>query len=357
MSDICDTILCQENFVKIIAIEEHYWTEELRSYLRSRTDYPMIKVFEDDNHTKVERLLYSPHHISNIGSGMGEKLIDIGDTRLKDMDENGIDMQVLSFQTKLDTFGSEAPIIAKQTNSILAKAINQFPKRFAGFACLSLSYPESAALELERSVKELGFKGAMIFSSIDAGKYLDDEKCWAVFEKAEQLSVPIYIHPAAPSTDMLKGYNGYPMLMGSMWGYAMDAGLAAMRLICSGIFDKYPDLTIILGHLGEGLPHWLWRIDNRWEKEKISLSPAGKKLKKKPGQYFKENFYVTTSGMLSFPALLSTSLVTGTDRILFAADYPWEKNSEAVEFMDSVSLSDFDKEKILHINAEKLLGV
>jgi predicted TIM-barrel fold metal-dependent hydrolase len=342
--------------MKRIAIEEHIWIEDLKAYLETRRDYPETVVNENAD-MKVKSSVTLPGSTRGTPPEMMTKLIDADDIRLKDMDRCGIDVQVLSSTLNLAPYGSDGTAAARQFNDAMAKLIKKYTKRFAAFATISPYDPVTAAMELERGVKELGLKGTMIPSSISAGEYWDNQKYWVIFEKAEELGVPVYIHPTYVSPDMVKAFLPYPHMFGALWGFAADTGLAAMRLICSGIFDKCPGLKIILGHLGEALPFWLWRIDNRWEKEKVSQNPQAKKLKKKPGQYIRENFYVTTSGMLYQPALQCAISALGVDKIMFAVDYPWEPSNEAVEFMDKVQINETDKEKIYHLNAEKLLEV
>jgi 2,3-dihydroxybenzoate decarboxylase len=189
------------------------------------------------------------------------------------------------------------------------------------------------------------------------GEYLDDRKYWVIFERAEKLNVPLYIHPRQPSPDMIKPFLTYPELASPAWGFAAETGLHAMRLICSGVFDKHPNLKIVLGHLGEALPWWLWRLDSRWIVVGREEGAAPPLAQKKPSQYIKENFYVTTSGMLWHPALQCCYSALGADRILFAVDHPYESSRDAVQFLDTASICDGDKEKIYHVNAEKLLGL
>lgn len=319
--------------MKKIAIEEHFWTEDIINLFRSRKE-PSGGLVDPD---------------------IGSRLLDLREGRLRDMDESGIDMQVLCLASGLESFdASDGTAMAKKINDYLSEVVKGCPERFAGFAALAPQDPGAAANELERAVRELGLKGAKINSHI-RGEYLDDPKYWVIFERAEKLGVPIYLHPRRPSPDMLKPYLTYPALAGSMWGYAAETGLHAMRLIFSGVFDKYPGLKIILGHLGEALPFWLWRIDNRWLREQVASDPMSKKLKKKPSQYIKDNFLVTTSGMFWQPALLCVYMALGAERILFAVDYPYESNREAVEFMDAMPICDSDKEMIYHANAERLL--
>ena len=285
------------------------------------------------------------------------------DERLRDMDEAGIDRQVLSFFVHYDErLGiSGAVSMAKKANDRLAKAIERYPERFSAFASVALQDPDAAANELERAVKQLGFKGTMIPMNHEREGYLDEKKYWVLFEMAEKLDVPIYMHPGALAPSMMEPYLTYPVLSRAMWAFGAEAGLHAMRLICCGVFDEYPGLKIMLGHMGEGIPYFLWRIDNRWLKEKDGqpgaweADPIGGKLKKKPSQYFKENFYVTTSGMFWHPVLQFVCSVLGAERVLFAADYPPESAMEAAQFIESAPISDSDKAKVCHLNAEKLL--
>jgi len=174
--------------------------------------------------------------------------------------------------------------------------------------------------------------------------------CYNSLEMAEKLGVPIYLHPRIPSPDMVKPYLSYPVLSTAMWGYGAEVSLHALRLICSGVFDQFPKLTIILGHMGEALPYWLWRLDSRWQ-----IGGGANKLKKLPSEYIKDNFFITTSGMFWQPPLICACSALGADRILFAVDYPMEPNKEAVQFMEEAPICDSDKEKICHLNTEKLL--
>jgi predicted TIM-barrel fold metal-dependent hydrolase len=282
--------------------------------------------------------------------------------RIEDMDEAGIDMQVLSatlfYRENLDA--AEGLRWARSTNDAFAGIIEKYPERFRSFAAVSLLDPASAAKELERAVTKLGFKGAMTGSEF-RGEYLDHQKYWVLLEMAEKLDVPIYIHPAVPSPDMAKIYLPYPILSRSMWGFSADTGLHAMRLICGGIFDRFPRLKIILGHLGEGIPYWLWRLDRRWQKEKdgmeglLEADAIASQLKKRPSQYFKENFYVATSGMFWYPPVQLCCSALGVERVLFAVDYPMESNNEAVKAIETMPISEHEKEQIFHLNAEKLL--
>jgi 5-carboxyvanillate decarboxylase len=343
--------------MKRIAIEEHFFTQEYLSYLRSREEYPRLeKITTGDR--EVEWLHLAPGCSLPSAPHLQRGLLDMGEGRLKMMDEVGIDMQVLSlsFPGVEGMEPMEATSLAERVNNELYSVIQKHPDRFAGFATIAPQSPVAAANELKRAVKELGFKGAMVNSHI-AGDYLDDRKFWVIFQEAQDLGVPIYIHPREPSPDMIKPYLTYPELATPAWGFAAETGLHAMRLICSGLFDRYPGLKIFLGHLGEALPWWLWRLDSRWVvvgREEQSSRPL---LKKKPSEYIRENFYVTTSGMFWHPALQLCHSALGPERILFAVDHPYESNQEAVEFVDTAPIPDADREKIYHLNAEKILGL
>jgi 5-carboxyvanillate decarboxylase len=337
--------------LKKIAVEEHFFTRRYLDYMASLAGNAPMMVADVRGKTieKLDKVVPRPGEL--------EDCLDVDERRLKVMDEAGIDMQVLSFSSPgvegLDN-AADATDIARQTNDELATVIKRHPDRYAGFATVAPHNPGMAAKELERAVKGLGLKGAKINSHVQ-GEYLDDPKFWAIFEMAEKLEVPIYLHPRSPSPDMVKPYLKYPVLISSVWGFAAETGLHAMRLICSGLFDKYPGLKIILGHLGEAIPFWLWRIDDhRWEGTGMK-DPLAPNVAKKLSQYVKENFYITTSGNFYLPAFLCSYMALGADKIMFAVDYPMERSQTAVELIENAPICDLDKEKIFHLNAEKLL--
>ncbi|MFC1871335.1 amidohydrolase family protein [Chloroflexota bacterium] len=344
--------------MKKIAIEEHFYTEGYLDFLRSNKGYPRLEVVENEEHQSIWRWYDSSDSYKVWNPHLMRAPIDIGEGRLKEMDTAGIDMQVLSLaKPGVEEFNAvDGTEVAKLSNNELSQVIQKYPGRFAGLAALATQDPAAAANELERAVKGLGLKGANINSHVK-GEYLDDEKYWVIFETAEKLGVPIYLHPKEPPQGMLESYLTYPRLASSMWGFAADAGLHAMRLILSGVFDKYPALKIVLGHMGEALPYWLWRMDKSWARGRVTTGALNVKMQKVPSQYVKDNFLVTTSGMFWEPAFLCAYLGLGADKILFAVDYPFESSKEAVQFMDSVSICDTDREKIYHLNAEKLLSL
>jgi 5-carboxyvanillate decarboxylase len=279
---------------------------------------------------------------------------DVGfEKRLLDMDKAGIDMQVV---------GGGIPTDVKKYNDTLAEIVNKkYPGRFAGYCALPWKDPDAAPVEFERAVKELGLKGPMVYVGQAADSYIDDQKYWGIYETAQKLDMPVYLHPGAIMPDMSNPYNSpYPIVGMAMWGFAAITGLHAVRLIISGVFDKYPKLKIILGHMGEGIPYWLWRMDKHYIDDQVHLekNAPGNNLKKMPSQYFKENFYMTTSGMLWEPVLKFVISGLGSDRILFGCDYPPEPDLVfASKFIDTVSISDSDRAKICHLNAERLLKI
>jgi 5-carboxyvanillate decarboxylase len=339
--------------MKRIAVEEHFSTEEHADQFRLllTKEYPIREVVEAEQqlHVEVRWLPASKYSVGNANILSG-KILEVGEQRIKEMEEDGIDMQVLSLIAPgVQVFdAATGTSLARRINDELYRIVQRYPRKFAGLAALAPQAPVGAADELERAVKELGLKGASI-NSHTRGEYLDDKKYWVIFERAERLGVPIYIHPRMPSPDMAKPYLAYPALATAMSGFGAEVSLHALRLILSGLFDRHPEVKIILGHLGEALPFWLWRLDNRWLR-----MPQGMNIKKKPSQYIKDNFFITTAGNFSVPAFLCAYLELGADRILFAVDYPLESNKEAVQFMEVLPISDGDKEKVCHLNAERL---
>ncbi|HUQ77178.1 MAG TPA: amidohydrolase family protein [Burkholderiales bacterium] len=322
--------------MRIIAIEEHFIT-------------PMYR-------DKVGANEYRNFYLTARGQAMGhdimEQNLDIGAKRIAHMDAHGVDMQVLSFGSPgPQGFGADVAIpMARDANDRLHAAIKAHPKRFAGFAALPTADPKAAADELDRCVTQLGFKGAMIHSH-QQGEFLDAKKYWPIWERAERLGVPVYLHPALPHPGAVKAYfEGYEELARAPWGFAVDTSCHFLRLVFSGLFDAYPKLKIILGHLGEGLPFAMHRLNDH---SKAAARRRG--LKKEPIEYLRDNMVVTNSGNWFEPAFVCTLLALGADNILFAIDWPYESNQTGMEFFRKLSISDADKAKIAHGNAERLL--
>ncbi|TMH89716.1 MAG: amidohydrolase [Betaproteobacteria bacterium] len=322
--------------MKVIAIEEHFIT-------------PMYREQVGANEF---RNFYLNSRSEQLGHDIVEQNCDLGAKRLAHMDAAGVDVQVLSFGSPgPQAFGAEVAIpMARDANDRLYQAIQKNPARFAGFAALPTADPEAAAQELERCVSKLGFKGAMIHGHT-RGSFLDERKYWTIFERAQALDVPIYLHPTLPHPQVVKAYfEGYEELARAGWGFAVDTSCHFLRIVFAGAFDAYPRLRIILGHLGEGLPFAMHRLnDHTWR------SAARRGLRKTPLQYMRENLLVTTSGNWYEPAFLCTLLALGADNILFAIDWPYEANRTGMDFLRKLSISDSDKEKIAHLNAERVL--
>lgn len=279
-------------------------------------------------------------------------LTDVGEGRIRRMDADGIDMQVLSLVSPgVQIFDPATAVsLARLANDRLAAAIKTHPTRFAGLAAFAPQDPAAAAKELQRATSELRLSGALVNSHTN-NEYLDDHKFWPIFEAAEALDMPIYIHPREPAAGLAGPLSLPGFTVG--WGFAVETGTHALRLIAAGVFDRFPKLKIVLGHLGEGLPFFLERIDNRYQFETGMFAPRVK-LQRSPGEYFRENFVVTTSGMNIAAPLLATIATIGIDRVLFAVDYPFEDQQATVAAFDALPLSNADKRTICDSNVRRV---
>jgi 2,3-dihydroxybenzoate decarboxylase len=287
------------------------------------------------------------------GSEIRKRLDDLGELRIREMDDAGIDMQVLSHGApstqRLE--GEQAVSLARGANDRLYDAIQRHPDRFAGFAALPTAEPKAAADELERTVTQYGFKGAMVHG-LTNGVFFDDKRFWPILERAQALDVPIYLHPAVPARAVVDAYYkdylpDFPGILTAAWGFTVETATAGIRMVLSGAFDAYPNLKIILGHLGEGLPFLLWRINMALER------PGNKSIPFR--EIFATHFYITTSGNFSTPALVCSMLEMGIDRILYSVDYPYVMNPPGTAWMQDLQVAPEDKEKILSGNAKRLL--
>ena len=300
--------------------------------------------------------LFGPILTNPKAAGIRARLTDFEDQRLAGMDATGITMQVLSIASPgvqvLPT--ATATGLATLFNDRLAAVIADRPDRYSGLAAIAPQDPEAAAQELERAVNTLKLPGALI-NSHTKGEFLDEPKYEPILAAAQSLDVPIYLHPRTPPNAMVQPFLTYA-LEGAGWGFAAESSLHALRLIFSGTFDKFPRLKIILGHMGEGLPFWLKRLDERY-KLTSRLDTTGRvvQLQKQPSEYFLDNFVITTSGVNWHPALMLSHEVLGAERIMFAVDYPYESNETSVEFMDSAPVSEADRQLMYAGNAERLL--
>ncbi|PWU10881.1 MAG: amidohydrolase [Terriglobia bacterium] len=286
------------------------------------------------------------------------RMTDLGKLRLRDMDESGIAKQILSLTSPgVQVFdGATAVALAQSSNDQLAEAIRNHPGRFDGLAAVAPQDPPAAAKELERAVRRLGLKGAIV-NSHTHGEYLDDPKFWDIFEAAAALDVPLYLHPNTPSPAMIA-----PLLErgldGAIFGFAVETGMHMLRIVVSGVFDRFPRLRMVLGHLGEALPYWFFRIDFM-HRAMVAANryPTVKKLDRKPSDYLKENVWVTTSGMAWQPPILYCQSVLGADRVLYAMDYPYQFVPEEVKVTDDLPISDSDKKKLYQTNAEMVFSL
>lgn len=277
------------------------------------------------------------------------RLLDLEEMRLEQMDEYGMDMMIMSLNSPAIqeiTDVEKAATIARKSNEDLAAAIERHPDRFRGFAALPLQDPDRAIEELHYAIDELGFVGVLAngYSNIgteDEYVYLDDARYRPFWAEMEKLDVPFYLHPREPMPCNAHTLDGHYWIMGAPWAFGVETATHALRLMCSGLFDEYPKLKIILGHLGEALPFTIWRAQNHLNKRRRGM-PAQRPLP----EYFNENFWVTVSGQFTLPPLLCTMLQMGSDRIMFATDYPFEEIPDACIWFDNLQISEPDKKKI-----------
>jgi len=290
--------------------------------------------------------------------GIASRIADLGEQRLRDMDATGIARQVLSLTNPgVQIFDAEtAAALAVSSNDQLAEAIRKHPDRYSGLAAIAPQNPAGAAKELERGVRKLGLRGAIINSHTHS-EYLDDPKFWEIFAAAEALDVPIYLHPSTPSRGMYAPFAEWG-LEGAIYGFAIETSLHLLRIVLSGVFDRFPKLRMVVGHLGEGLPYWFFRIDFFHRANVASGRYAKvKKLERKPSDYLKENAWVTTSGMAWQPPILYCQQVLGVDRVMYAMDYPYQFVPEEVRATDELPISDADKKKLYQTNAERVFAL
>jgi 5-carboxyvanillate decarboxylase len=331
--------------VKRIAVEEAFLTEaiatEWNKVLAGKKVEPGFRLMGQSI------LGQSPH-----ARAVHKQLTDLGEGRIAQMDATGIDMQVLSITSPgVQVFNSTtATALAAESNDILVEAIRKYPTRLAGLAAIAPQDPDRAAAELQRAAKMPGIKG-FIVNSHTHGEYLDLQKYWPIFAAAESLNLPFYLHPREPSPAMIEPFVDHGLYFAG-WGFAAETGLHAMRILMCGILDRHPKLKIVLGHMGEGIPFWLQRIDNRYQVQ-VKLNSV-RKLPRMPSEYFLENFVITTSGVCFAPALKLSLSVLGVERILFAADYPYESVEEAVSFMDEVDVTEDERSQIYWKNAKRI---
>jgi 2,3-dihydroxybenzoate decarboxylase len=290
------------------------------------------------------------------------RLLDFHDQRLRLMDAGGVEIMIASLNApaiQAIADAKRAAAVARQANDVLAAEVARRPDRFAGIAALPMQDPELATRELERCIRDLGFKGTLVngYSQVqDSNKpiHYDLPQYRPFWRALAALDVPFYLHPRPPIPGVSPLYDGHSWLLGPTWSFAAETALHALRLIGSGLLDELPRLQIILGHLGEGLPFYLWRIDNRNNWMKASHKYAAQK---RVADYFRANFHLTTSGHFSTPALIDTIAEIGADRVMFSVDYPFEDFSDAADWFDNAEISERDRVAIGRTNAMKLFGL
>lgn len=290
---------------------------------------------------------------------MHDRLKDTEHLRLEEMDRFGVERSVISLAAPCiqdETDRGRASKRASEANDALAEVVARHPDRYSGFAALPMQDPQAAAAELERAVRTFGFVGALVngYSSIgnlDTAAYYDEPQYLPFWERVAALDVPFYLHPRNPLPNQRRMYEGRSELLGPTWAFTVETATHALRLITSGLFDRFPGLTIVLGHLGELLPFAIARLEQR-----MSHIPTVA-LKKPATEYLRDNFYVTTSGNFHTASLIGVILQLGADRVLFAVDYPFEQTRDAVTWFDTVPISATDREKIGRTNAARLLGL
>lgn len=286
------------------------------------------------------------------------KLLDLDDERIADMDATGISRQVVSLTAPgvqvLDA--ATAVSVAASANDQLAEAVQRHPDRYSALAAMAPQDPPAAAKEIERGIDTLGFNG-VILNSHTHGEYFDNQKFWEIFEAAEQLNAPIYLHPTTPSKGMIE-----PLLEsgldGAIYGFAVETGMHLLRIILSGAFDRFPKLRIVVGHLGEALPFWLFRLDfMHAAMVRAKRYESVKPLKKRVSDYLRQNVWITTSGMAWEPAIMFVRSVIGADHVMYAMDYPYQFVPAEVEVTDNLPLSDAEKRAFYQTNAETVFSI
>jgi 5-carboxyvanillate decarboxylase len=335
---------------KRIAVEEAFATKEIIQ------GYRELLASNASSDIGFNSLMgYYLNNPSERSRAVAERLQDLGTRRIGDMDATGIDFQILSLTSPgVQIFDSDKAVaLARDANDQLAEAVAAHPDRYAGLAAIAPQNPAAAAAELERGVRRLGFKGAIV-NSHTHGEYLDDPKYWDILAAAEALDVPIYLHPNTPSNAMIKPFMDRG-LDGAVFGFAVETGLHALRLVVSGAFDRFPSLKFVLGHLGEGLPYWLFRIDFMHGASVRSGRYASQpKLQRKASDYLRENFYYSTSGMAWTPPILYVQSVMGMDRLMYAMDYPYQFVPEEVNVTDELPIGYENLKAFYQTNAERV---
>ncbi|MFT3742288.1 MAG: amidohydrolase family protein [Gammaproteobacteria bacterium] len=343
-----------------IDLETHFYTTAAFDYLQKRNQFPILA---KEKEAGAFNLRFTDQIALFQNQAFIDTLCDLGTKRIAHMDEAGLDIQVLSFSSpgidELDPDHIAATTMAAEINDLLFNAIQNHPTRFMGFAAISPYDVQLSIKELERAITKLGFVGWLAHSNFGENKYLDDKQYWPLLEAAEALKIPIYLHPTTP---LMKEYGKYGFaLAGPPLGFQFDASLCLMRMIYAGVFDQFPNLTIILGHLGETLPFLVpdridWPYINPHISKLIGFIKERPAIKKMPSEVILENVYMTTSGRFSKTALEFVLNIMGDDHVMLASDYPYEDLNQSMNFIRECHLPDKTLQKIYSGNAEKLFS-
>jgi predicted TIM-barrel fold metal-dependent hydrolase len=340
--------------VRKVDVEGHFFTPEYLALLQAREQPPRQEVSGDSVRLWVEPSV--PDLYQQSGRSLLETLLDVGDARIAAMDAAGVDVQVLSLSNPAieQLEPSVGTAAAREANDRLADAVSRHPTRFWALASVAPAQPEEAAIELERCVRQLGFRGLMLRTHA-RDEFLDGPAFRPIFAAAAELGVPVYLHPTVPHARLIGSLLGFGWSFpGPGFGYGVETAIHTLRLIHSGLLDEHADLQLLVGLLGAGLTFWMYRFDFE---QSWMAGRRGPRLDRKVSDYLRENVNVTTSGTCLHSALTSVIKELGVDRVLFASDYPFTTLREAADFIEDGSLSVDERETICYRNAERLFSL
>jgi 5-carboxyvanillate decarboxylase len=347
--------------LRMIATEEAFAIPEMvgpvRSILRRggpSLDLPLLRLIYEAPTAPVAVSAAGTTNRDLLARQLLPQLLDMDKGRLADMDANGVDVELLSLTVPgVQIFDRDTAVaLAQVANDRLSEAVRRHPTRFAGLASFAPQHPRAAAREMDRAINALGLNGFIVNSHTES-RYLDDQRFWPILEAAESLSAPLYLHPRAPSDGMAAPFRDY-RLEGAVWGYGVEVATHALRLMFSGALDRFPKLRIVMGHMGEALPFWLWRLDYMGAP---GTRGGARRNQLRPSEYIQRNFAITTSGVEDPLALRFCIDKIGLERVMWAIDYPFQRTGPAVTFLQSAQLSESERTAVAHRNAERIFGI